>query len=130
MTENAVEEAIKTLNNLAEYKAKLDLLTLSMTGEINVAMPEEVREAIQEIKNRYLPDIEKATLEIEMITQYVQGLVLELQTTIKADFLMAVYSPGRVTWNGKELAGFFKTMPELGEKFSKKGEASVTIRRI
>lgn len=45
-----------------------------------------------------------------------------------ANNMMAVWSKGRVTWDGKGLGGYMVAHPEI-EAFRREGKPSVSIRR-
>ena len=130
MTQNQVQQAIDLLEKLAELEAQLDLLNIDKANAISGVIPPEVKQAIADIEVEYLPKFEDAQGSVNAFRSSIQAIVLELGVTVKSTHRMAVFAEGRTTWKGKELTGFFKTMPELAEKFSHKSDPSVTIRKV
>ena len=66
----------------------------------------------------------QAARELEEV---IKRAALQQGASTKGKTLQAVYTRGKVTWNGKALQSYAVTHPEI-TKFSKVGEPSVSIR--
>lgn len=130
MTDNKVLQVMKALDDLADVQAELDLLNIQKQANIDALIPENIKVAIALKEAEYSVKLLEISTAIDVLKGYIEQVVLELGVTVKGKYKMAVFQDGRITWNGKELAGFFKTMPELASKFSKKGKPGVVIRNI
>lgn len=105
---------------------------------------DEAREKLEQAKAFYLApvqdDINRATRIYEGVLDAVQdeaaslkreidAEVLDVSATIKGERLMAVYTKGRETWDGKKLAGYAIAHPEILEA-RKVGKPSVSLRAV
>lgn len=73
-----------------------------------------------------ISELEQKALNLENL---IIDEVLKRQEGMKGEFLQAVYSKGRTTWDAKRLDGYALAHPEILE-LRKTGEPSVTIRRV
>ena len=65
----------------------------------------------------------------ERLESEVRVAVIAEGKSVKATHLHAVYSKGRVTWDGKKLDGMMSLIPQLVDA-RKEGDPSVTIRKV
>lgn len=121
--------AKELLDQLAELQASQSLLEMKYQEARDAVITPDIRSKLYEIDARLMPKIDKVTEELANLTNQVKTLVITEGATVKGQYLMAVYSRGRVSWNGKLLDGMSKLIPQLNEARTV-GEPSVTIRKI
>jgi len=102
---------------MATIQPELDELMASVKVEID-AMESHYNSQVAE----WLEMAEK--LEVE-----IKADVVANGASVKASHLHAVYSKGRVTWDGKKLDGMMSLIPQLMDA-RKEGDPSVTIRKV
>lgn len=125
MSEQTVQERLDllfglgvTLTELEEEKAQA----------IEAMIPHEVKERIEQIEAEFADRIHVANVNIASTKAVIKDDVLVIGSTVKGTGYMAVWSKGRVTWDGKGLSGYMVAHPEI-EAFRKEGKPSVSIRR-
>ncbi len=122
MSEQVVREKLDLLFGLGIILAELEEEKAQV---IDAAIPPEIKEHIQEIEAA----IHTANTNYASVKAAVKDATLALGSTVKgANHMTAVWSKGRVTWDGKGLAGYMVAHPEVGA-FRREGEPSVSIRR-
>src|SRR3712207_2013620 len=108
------------LNDLAHCRATLeDLAQQYETQRLTILAP--VQPALDAAWQAYCDQqapLLQATQELEDV---IKRAVLQQGASIKSETLHAVYSRGRVAWDGKALQHYAMTHPEI-TKFSKVGE--------
>ena len=115
------------LNELYNLYENLKFLERQKKELIDSVITPEIRETLNEIDVEF-DDKEKfinksiATLESE-----IKSDVLALGESVKGDYLMAVYTKGRVSWDTKLLDGYATAHPEILQ-FKQIGNPSVSIR--
>lgn len=90
---------------------------------------EYIVEATADVVNKYEFDLFSLENEAAILLSVVKDGTLEAGETIRGDHLMAVYTKGRSSWDGKGLDGFAVAFPDI-LKFKKVGEPSVSIRKL
>ena len=116
------------LNKLVNYRAQVDVLNLQKQDEINRILTPEIKNAIADIEMEFDSKTEGAKDNIATLEKEIKEAVINHGSTVKSEFLMAVYNKGRVSWDGKGLAGFAAAHPEI-EAFKKIGKPSVSFRK-
>ena len=116
------------LNKLVNYRAQVDVLNLQKQDEINRILTPEIKNAIADIEMEFYSKTEGAKDNIATLEKEIKEAVINHGSTVKSEFLMAVYNKGRVSWDGKGLAGFAVAHPEI-EAFKKIGKPSVSFRK-
>ena len=117
------------LDALADLQSQKDVISLQKQAVIDSVLTPEIRQKLADIDAEFAGKSEFVDAEIARLTDSVKTEVLLNGATVKGNFLMAVYTKGRETWDGKGLAGFMVAHPEI-EKFRKVGEPSISIRKI
>ena len=117
------------LDALADLQSQKDVISLQKQAVIDSVLTPEIRQKLADIDAEFAGKSEFVDAEIARLTDSVKTEVLLNGATVKGNFLMAVYTKGRETWDGKGLAGFMVAHPEM-EKFRKVGEPSISIRKI
>jgi len=120
------KEKLNRLYELKCAKTKVDLEKQTLVD--NVLTPEikaKIAEIEAEFENKYLALNDYLT----MLEAEIKDDVVGIGETVKGDYLMAVFSKGRVSWDTKALDGYAAAHPEI-EQFKKVGDPSVSIRTI
>ena len=92
-------------------------------------IPTEVKEALDKIDAEFNERQAEVGKQISELEAEIKLDVINLGSTVKGEFLMAVYNKGRITWDNKGLEGFMVAHPEI-VAFRKEGDPSVTLRKI
>jgi hypothetical protein len=141
----------ESLNKLSDYQAQRQVVALvkqEQVDRVNLAKQASIDEFLTpEIKTEIaaieidaaaqLADIDAefsdklTALEpnIAALTDEIKAAVIENGASVKGDYLQAVYTSPRVTWDGKGIAGYAVAHPEINA-FKKVGEASVSFRDV
>lgn len=122
-------EIINALNTLADYRAQLDYLALEKRRLLDEAIPAEVKARVAEIEAEFVDTTASARDNIEALTAKIKTAIIANGASVKGTFLHAVYTKGRVTWDGKKLDGMMSLIPALVDA-RKEGEPSVSFRNI
>lgn len=91
-------------------------------------LTEEIRAELSGIDANFAPALARLDEKIASLRSDVERLTLAEGKSVKGTRLYAIYSRGRVTWDGKGLEGFSVAHPEIGA-FRKVGEPSVSFRK-
>ena len=117
------------LDELSELYAQRDLSALEKQKLIDAILTDEIKAKIAEVEAEFSGKAESVNEKISLLESEVKELVKKSGATVKGQFLHAVFTKGRVTWDSKSLDGYVKAHPELTE-FRKEGEPSVSLRKI
>jgi hypothetical protein len=115
------------LNQLANYRAQLDVLNLQKQDAINGVLTPEIKAALDEIEAEFGQMSEGANGNIAALEAEIKEAVTAHGETVKSEFLMAVYNKPRVSWDTKGLDGYAVAHPEV-KAFQSFGKPSVSIR--
>ena len=117
------------LDELAEVEAQLDLLVLSKTELYDSLLTDDIKKRMAEIDAEFDDKIASAETGIVQLRNEIRQGVLELGSTVKGEFKMAVWNKPRTSWDTKALNGYAAAHPSLND-LRKTGEPSVTIRVV
>ena len=120
---------IEKLNELAELYAQRDISTMEKQRLIDAIMTDEIKAKIAEVEVEYSGKSEAVTEKIAALESEVKELVKENGASVKGQFIHAVFTKGRVTWDSKQLDGLMIAVPQLAQA-RKEGEPSVSLRKI
>ena len=120
---------IDLLDRLADLRAAVDMVRVKRQQAMDAAMPAEVAATLAEIDAEYGPMIEAAEKNAAELEEQIKAAVIAEGASVKSTWLHAVYTKGRVTWDGKKLDGMMALLPGL-EAARKVGEPSVSIRKV
>lgn len=120
---------IEKLNELAELYAQRDISTMEKQRLIDAIMTDEIKAKIAEVEAEYSGKSEAVTEKIAALESEVKELVKENGASVKGQFIHAVFTKGRVTWDSKQLDGLMIAVPQLAQA-RKEGEPSVSLRKI
>jgi hypothetical protein len=113
------------LNQLSNTYAKRDLILIAKQD----ALPADVRKIIEDNEIAFQDRIEAVNAEIAELETLVKNTVIAAGATSKAAGLMAVFTKGRVSWDGKKLEGLMMVIPQLKDA-RKEGDPTVSIRKV
>ena len=122
-------EIIEKLDKLADFQANRDLLDLQKQELIDQILTPEIKEKLAEINTEFVAKAESVNANIDYLERDVKTSVIEVGETIRGQFLMAVWTRGRISWDTKALDGFAAAHPEVLQ-FRKTGEPSVSLRKV
>ena len=115
------------MQKLEDARANLDSMIAEHAALRDEATPAEVKAVWAAIDEEFDPIIEAAQAAYGKAESAVKAAVAEHGETVKGQFLQAVWSKPRVTWDAKSLDGYALNHPELFA-FRKEGQPSVSIR--
>ncbi len=115
------------LDELWELWKERESAIAARDDEVNMVIPKEIQEEIDEVMDSYAQDIAKIDAAIAEAEYEVRGLVVSMGKTLDSDHLMALYNHGKTSWDTKGLDGFAVAHSEINV-FKKVGEPYVTIK--
>ena len=115
------------LRNLEDTRAMLDDIIARRDTLKDEAMPLEVKQRMAEIDEEFESIIASAQAAYAEAESTVKSAVFNHGATVKGQFLQAVWSKPRITWDAKALDGYALNHPELFA-FRTEGKPSVSIR--
>ena len=117
------------LDAIAEYESELDHLNAEQQRLLDEAVPAEIRARLAEIRTEFSGKAEAVAANITALKDEISADVLAKCETVKGQYYMAVWSKGRVSWDGKKLDGMMSIIPALKDA-RKEGEPGVSFRRL
>jgi len=115
------------LDRLYELKAQFEVRRLHY-GEIrNQLIPVELQKQLRDLDAEEMNALEQLQYGIDDLERTIKADVVANGATVKGSSLMAVYSKGRESWDGKLLNGYAVAHPEILAAKSV-GAPSVSIR--
>jgi len=121
--------AQQLLEQLTEAYARRDLMNIEQAQEREAAIPEEVRDALTALAEKFTAQFEPLNDLINTLEAKAKDAVLAEGSSVKGGALHAIYAKGRVSWDSKKLDGMMIIIPELSQA-RKEGEPSVSIRKV
>ena len=122
-------DIVKALDELAEYQAQVDALSLQKRALLESAVPADVKARMDEIEAEFVYKSSAAQDNISRLEAEIKEAVKAEGKSVKATLLHAVFAKGRETWDSKGLDGLLVAIPQLAQ-FRKEGEPSVAIRKV
>ena len=120
------EDALAFYSTLVNRK---DILQAEMQEAIDQAIPQEVKDRIEDIKAELQPNIDRLNETISLYEGRLKEYVIQVGETLKGEYHMVVPAKGRTTWNTKGLQGYAIAHPEI-EVFKSVHDPSASIRRV
>lgn len=122
-------DAVTILEKLTEAYAQRDLLNMDKAKLLDEVIPVEVKQAIDDINAEFDEKLTGLSQVITNLEAQAKDAVLQCGETIRGGAVQAVYSKGRVSWDGKKLDGMMALVPGLAAA-RKEGEPSVSLRKV
>lgn len=119
----------KLLDDLAELKAQFEIMQAEKRALIDKAVPPEVKAEIEGIEAEFKEQEKAASDVIARLEGEIAQAVIASGVTIKGNFIQAVFSDGRISWDTKKLTVLAKSLPEI-LNCMKQGEPSVSFRKV
>ena len=117
------------LDQLAELYAQRDLASLEKQRLIDNILTQEIKAQIADIEAEFSGKNETVNDAIANLEAQIKEEVKQSGSSVKGQFIHAVFTKGRVSWDAKALDGYAKAHPEIAE-YRKEGEPSVSLRKI
>jgi len=131
MTITGHETIQEMLDQLSEYQAQRSLIEIHKQELIDSVYTPDIKAKLQEIDAEFAAQYEGVDANIASITEVIKSDVLVHGTTVKGQFLMAVYAKGREGgWDSAKLKGFAMAHPEILAAKKPDGDPTVSIRKI
>jgi hypothetical protein len=124
-----MDNLTKMLDELSELYAQRDLSQLEKQRMIDAILTPEIKSRIAEVEAEFSGKGETVSEKITDLETQVKQAVIANGASVKGQFLHAVYTKGRVTWDSKQLEGLMIAVPQLSQA-RKEGEPSVSLRKI
>ena len=112
---------------LMDTKEMLDQLAELRTGRDLMETPYRMKMA--ELNAEMVDKTDEISTEIAELEAKIKAVVLNAGATVKSQYLQAVYSKPRVSWDTRALDGYAKANPDV-LAFRKTGKSSVSIRTV
>jgi hypothetical protein len=119
----------EALNQLSELQAAIDAANLQKQEMVVSVIPPEISVRLAEIDAEFTSRIETAREKAAALEAEIKSAVIENGASVKGDYLQAVYSKPRITWDSGLLEGLMIAIPQL-EKARKIGQPSVSFRKV
>jgi len=117
------------LDELAELYAQRDLTMLDKQKLLDEILTAEIKARMADIEAEFSGKSEIVNEKILKLESEIKDAVKQEGTSIKGQFIHAVFSKGRISWDTKILDGLMIALPELSQA-RKEGEPSVSLRKI
>lgn len=122
-------DTTEKLNRLSDLQAQADVIRLRFQELRDGIMTPEIKAALAEVDAEEATAIEAVSAGIANLTDEIKQEVVAGGSSVKGNFLQAVWTKGRVSWDTKALDGYAAGHPEIVQ-FRKEGEPSVSIRTV
>lgn len=116
------------LDRLAELHRQREALDRDQQSLIDQVLTPEVKARLDEIEAEFGQKAKAAEASIEALEEEIKSETLEHGESVRGAAFQAVWTKGRLSWDGKGLSAYSESHPDILQ-FRKEGEPSVTIRR-
>lgn len=117
------------LDALYELKCAIEVSNMDKQALIDSILTPEIKQKISDIEAEFSEKNAAVQEKLSALESEIKGDVVSGGETVKGDYLMAVFTKGRVSWDTKSLDGYAAAHPEIAQ-FKKTGDPSVSIRTI
>jgi len=117
------------LDQLANYYAQRDVLALQKQELIDQILTPEIKARLEEIETEFAGRLEAVEENIARLEAEVREEALRHGASVKGTFLRAVWTPGRVSWDTREMERYSQEHPEI-LAFRKQGQPFVRIVKV
>ncbi len=122
-------EIKQKLDQLAEHYARRDNISLEKQVLIDEILTAEIKAKLAEIDAEFADKNLAVNENIAILEAEIIEAVKKLGTSVKANFLHAVWVKGRLAWDTKALDGYAIYHPEI-LVMRKEGDPSVSLREV
>jgi hypothetical protein len=119
----------RMLDQLADLQAQRDALQVEKQRLIDSILTPEIRAKLAEIDLEFDEKTETVNQNITELEEAVKNVVKNSGSSYKGQYLQAVWSRPRITWDTPSLEHYAEVHPEI-LRFRKQGEPSVSIRAL
>lgn len=123
------EELTAQLDQLANFFAQRDVLSLQKKELIDQVLTPEIKAHLEEIESEFAGKVEAVEANIEALEEEVRQAVLRHGSSVRGSFLRVVWHKGRITWDNKSLDQYAELHPEISA-YRKQGDPYVSIVKI
>ncbi len=124
-----LEQIKHNLDCLADYQAEREVLLLRKQEAIDNLLTPELKAQMAAIEEAFAERVATVDEAIVHSEANVKEMVLQYGMSVKGNFLHAVWSKARITWDTRGLEGYIVAHPEVGA-FRSVGKPSVSLRRV
>lgn len=121
-------EIKQKLDLLAEHQSQRDSISLQKQALIDKILTAEIKAKLAEIDAEFSDKTSAANEKIANLESEVKEAVKVLGSSVKANFLHAVWVKGHVSWDTKAMDGYAVGHPEI-LFMRKEGDPSVSLRK-
>jgi hypothetical protein len=122
-------ETKEKLDLLSSYQLEIQEIAIEKQKLIDSVMTDEIKQKLADIEAEFLGKMAAANAKITDLDMEIRQDILANGSSVKGNFLMAIWNKGRVFWDAKGLEGFAVAYPQINA-FRREGEPLVTIRKI
>ena len=123
------EELTAQLDQLANFLAQRDVLSLQKKELIDQVMTPEIKARLEEIESEFAGKVEAVEANIEALEGEVRQAALRHGSSVRGSFLRVVWHKGRITWDNKSLDQYAELHPEISA-YRKQGDPYVSIVKV
>lgn len=123
------EQIFEMLGRLDNMKAMKDVLVIQKQEMVDAVITPEVKALMTEIEEEIGPDLKQADKVISELTAQIKAACVVHGSSVKGDHIRVSFIKGRVTWDGKGLAGYAVAHPEIKD-FMKVGKPYAAVKNI
>jgi len=106
------------MSQYLEMKAQAAQLDAEKQKLIEDAMPQDVRQRVQEIEAEFAGKGEQAEQALAELEEKIKAAVVAARTNIAVEGMKASFHAGRVTWDSKGLEDAMSSNPQVAEVIS------------
>ncbi len=117
------------LDQLAGEQAEREIILLRKQEAIDAILLPAVRAQLTAIEEAFAERVAAVDEAIVHSEANVKEMVLQYGESVKGNFLHAIWSKARITWDTRGLEGYMVAHPEMGV-FRSVGRPSVSLRRV
>ena len=123
------EEITYKLDQLANFFAQRDVLSLQKKELIDQVITPEIKARLEEIESEFAGKLEAVEANIEALEEDVRQAALRHGSSVRGSFLRVVWHKGRISWDTRSLDEYAELHPEV-TAFRKQGDPYVSIVKV
>jgi hypothetical protein len=119
----------RMLDQLADLQSQRDSLQVEKQRLVDSILTPEIRTKLAEIDLEFGEKAETVNQSIAELEEAIKNVVKSSGASFKGQYLQAVWSRPRITWDTPSLEHYAEVHPEI-LRYRKQGEPSVSIRAL